>query len=198
MTGTPRFVSALILTTVALAACSKKPPQTAPAPAPVNQDSINAEQARRDSIARAEKARADSIARAQAEAERLRAAREAAVRALQEKIFFAFDKDLLSDTAQATLDAKIPILNANPAVHIRIAGNADERGSDEYNLALGQRRAASAKRYLTDHGIAGDRIDLISYGEERPVAMGHDEESWAQNRRDEFEILSGGDMLRKP
>jgi len=197
MTGTPRFVPAVILAAVALAACSKKAPETAPAPAPaVNQDSINAEQARRDSIARADQARRDSIARAQAEAERMGAAREAAVRTLQAKIFFAFDKDLLSDTATAALDAKIAILNASPDVHIRIAGNADERGSDEYNLALGQRRAASAKRYLTDHGIAADRIDLISYGEERPAAMGHDEESWAQNRRDEFEITAGENSIK--
>jgi peptidoglycan-associated lipoprotein len=88
------------------------------------------------------------------------------------------------------------VLNANPDTRIRIAGNTDERGSDEYNLALGQRRAAQAKRYLTQRGIADSRIDIISYGEERPAADGHDESAWSQNRRDEFEITSGGQQLK--
>jgi peptidoglycan-associated lipoprotein len=99
---------------------------------------------------------------------------------------------------QAALDQKVSILNANAAVRIRISVHCDERGSDEYNLALGNRRATAAKQYLVSHGIAADRIETVSYGEERPIATGHDEDSWAQNRRDEFEILSGGDNLRKP
>ncbi|HEY1952218.1 MAG TPA: OmpA family protein, partial [Gemmatimonadaceae bacterium] len=77
-------------------------------------------------------------------------------------IYFDFDKSTIRPDAAATLDAKIPWLQANPGMRIRIEGNADERGSDEYNLALGQRRAASAKRYLVDHGIAADRFDLVS------------------------------------
>ena len=79
-----------------------------------------------------------------------------------------------------------------------IDGHTDERGSDEYNLALGQRRAATVKRYLIDHGIADARIETISYGEERPVAQGNDESAWSQNRRAEFEITAGGQTLRKP
>src|SRR2546423_4950094 len=75
-------------------------------------------------------------------------------------IYFDFDKSTIRPDAAATLDAKIPWLQANPGMRIRIEGNADERGSDEYNLALGPRRAASAKRYLVDHGIAADRFDL--------------------------------------
>ncbi len=198
MTGTTRVASAAILVMAALAACAKKqppPPPPAPVQAP-NQDSINAEQARRDSIARAEQARRDSIARAEAEAARLREAREAAIRTISQVIYFDFDSDAITDEARAILDAKIPVLNANPDVRIRIAGHADERGSDEYNMALGQRRAAAAKRYLTQHGIADDRIEIISYGEERPAVQGHDESAWSKNRRDEFEITAGADQIK--
>ena len=197
-TGPSRLaLSAVVLAAVALTACAKKPaPAPPPAPAPVNQDSIDAARARADSIARAEQARRDSIARAQAEADRMRAGREAAVNALQAKVYFAYDSAALTDTAKAVLDAKIGVLNANPSVTLRVEGNTDERGSEEYNLALGQRRAAAAKRYLTDHGIADSRITIISYGEERPVATGHDEASWSQNRRDEFEITAGSDSIK--
>ncbi len=197
MTGKTRLLPFLLLAVSAAVACSHKPPATTPTPAPgPNQDSINAENARRDSIARAEAARRDSIARAQADADKLRNARDAATKALTQVIYFDFDSDALKDDARSSLDAKITILNSTPGVKLRVAGNTDERGSDEYNLALGQRRAAAAKRYLTDHGISGDRIDIISYGEERPVATGHDESSWSQNRRDEFEITAGADQIK--
>src|SRR5258705_9192390 len=107
-------------------------------------------------------------------------------------IYFDFDKSTIRSDAAATLDAKVPWLQANPGMRIRIEGNADERGSDEYNLALGQRRAASAKRYLVDHGIAADRFDLVSYGEERPGCTEHNEACWQQNRRDDFRIVTIG------
>ncbi|HJQ10086.1 MAG TPA: peptidoglycan-associated lipoprotein Pal [Gemmatimonadaceae bacterium] len=114
-------------------------------------------------------------------------------------IYFDFDKSTIRPDAAATLDRKIPWLQANPGMRIRIEGNADERGSDEYNLALGQRRAASAKRYLVDHGIAADRFDLVSYGEERPVCTEHNEACWQQNRRDDFRIVTiGSDRIMVP
>ena len=114
-------------------------------------------------------------------------------------IYFDFDKSTIRPDAAATLDAKLPWLQANPGMRIRIEGNADERGSDEYNLALGQRRAASAKRYLVDHGIAADRFDLVSYGEERPVCTEHNEACWQQNRRDDFRIVTiGSDKIVVP
>ncbi|HXE61202.1 MAG TPA: peptidoglycan-associated lipoprotein Pal [Gemmatimonadaceae bacterium] len=197
MTGKTRLVSVLVVAAAAAVACSHPAPKTAPAPAQgPNQDSINAENARRDSIARADAARRDSIAKAQADADRLRNGRDAATKALTQVIYFDFDSDALKDDARSSLDSKITILNASPDVKIRVGGNTDERGSDEYNLALGQRRAASAKRYLTDHGISADRIDIISYGEEHPVATGHDESSWSQNRRDGFEITAGADQIK--
>jgi peptidoglycan-associated lipoprotein len=115
-------------------------------------------------------------------------------------IYFDFDKSTIRPDAAATLDRKIPYLQANPGMRIRIEGNADERGSDEYNLALGQRRAASAKRYLVERGIAADRFDLVSHGEERPICTEHNEPCWQQNRRDDFIIVTiGGDgVIRVP
>jgi peptidoglycan-associated lipoprotein len=120
--------------------------------------------------------------------------------AITAPIYFDFDRSVIRPDAAATLDRKIPWLQANPGMRIRIEGNADERGSDEYNLALGQRRAGSAKRYLTERGIAADRFDLISHGEERPVCTEHSEPCWQQNRRADFFIVRiGGDgVIRVP
>jgi peptidoglycan-associated lipoprotein len=170
-------------------ACHKQPPpaqppaaEPAPPPAGPNQDSL----------ARAQRM-ADSIA---AERERLAAAVAAARNTIIAPVYFDLDKADLTEQTKAILDAKIPILNANTTLQIRIAGNCDARGSDEYNLALGQRRAASAKRYLTDHGVDGARIDLISYGKERPAVEGNTEDAYAKNRRNEFEITAGGDNIK--
>src|SRR5262249_25373004 len=92
----------------------------------------------------------------------------------------------LSATDQQSLNEKLTILKANPAVHIRIAGNCDERGSDEYNLALGNRRALRAKEYLVQRGVAADRIEVISNGKEQPIDARHTEQAWAMNRNDQF------------
>jgi peptidoglycan-associated lipoprotein len=119
--------------------------------------------------------------------------------AITAPIYFDFDKSDIRTDAAAILDRKIPWLNANPGMRIRIEGNADERGSDEYNLALGQRRAAAAKRYLVERGIDAGRFDLVSYGEERPVCTEHDESCWQRNRRDDFVIVTiGSDTIVVP
>ena len=194
------------LAVAAVAACGGKQPEPpAPAPGP------NA-----DSIAAAEKARADSMAAAQAEADRK--AREEAERRqrmadslaamgrsteavktlLATMIHFDFDKAIIRAGDAAILDQKVAILQANPGLRIRLSGHCDERGSDEYNLALGNRRATAAKQYLVSHGIDAGRIETASYGEERPLDPGHNEEAWAKNRRDETEILAGGDALKQP
>ncbi len=107
-------------------------------------------------------------------------------------IYFDYDKSTIRADAEATLQNNLTIINANPGMRIRIEGNADERGSDEYNIALGQRRAQSAKQWLLDHGVDAGRIDIVSYGEERPVCQDHDETCWQQNRRDDFVITVGG------
>jgi peptidoglycan-associated lipoprotein len=192
-----RFIPAVLVVAAVAAACGKKtPPAQAPAPAAApaqsgpNQDSIDA--ARRDSIARAQRI-ADSL---RAEQDRMAAALAAARNVITQLIYFDYNKADLTDQDKATLDAKIPVLNANPGLRIRVAGNCDARGSDEYNLALGQRRASAAKRYLVDHGVDASRIDVISYGKERPVAQGDTEQAYAQNRNDQFEITAGGDNIK--
>jgi peptidoglycan-associated lipoprotein len=118
--------------------------------------------------------------------------------ALTTAVLFEFDRSELNAAQTSLLDMKIPVMRANPNVRIRVIGNADERGSDEYNLALGMRRANAAKRYLTDHGIDESRIDITTYGEERPVCADHEETCWVQNRRDEFVIVAGGESLVAP
>lgn len=202
------MLATLVAAVTVMSACPTPPPPEPPAPV-INQDSIDAANRARAEAEAAEAARRESEARAAAEREAAaRAAREAEARAaaalaaaraaFATAIYFDLDKSDLTDAARATLDAKLPLLRANANVRIRIAGHTDERGSDAYNIALGQRRAAAAKRYLVDNGIAADRIDVVSFGEDRPAAMGSDESAWSQNRRDEFEIIVGGEMLRLP
>jgi len=88
------------------------------------------------------------------------------------------------------LNKNASLLNEHKNVRILLEGHCDERGTNEYNQALGQRRAKSIEQYLTDYGISSSRISTISYGEERPVAAGHNETAWAKNRRCEFKITS--------
>jgi peptidoglycan-associated lipoprotein len=105
-----------------------------------------------------------------------------------EDIFFEFDSASLSVEAQEILRAKAAWLRENPRARVIIEGHCDERGTNEYNLALGDRRAFSAKSFLVDLGIDGSRLTTISYGEEQPIASGSTEEAWAKNRRDHFVI----------
>jgi peptidoglycan-associated lipoprotein len=113
-------------------------------------------------------------------------------------IHFDLDQDVIKLEDRPILDRKADILRANSALRIRISGHADERGSDEYNLVLGNKRALAAKQYLVSKGVDASRIDVTSLGEERPVDSASNETAWAKNRRDEFEILSGGDKLVAP
>ena len=103
-----------------------------------------------------------------------------------QKIYFDFDRYAIRDDAKSALEQNARVLKADPNMRILIEGHCDERGTVEYNLALGERRAAAARQYLIDLGIDGSRISTISYGKERPVACVHDEGSWQQNRRAEF------------
>lgn len=99
---------------------------------------------------------------------------------------FAFDSAALSPLAQDVLRRKAAWLNDNPADIVVVEGHCDERGTAEYNLALGERRAESARAFLIDLGIASSRLSTISYGEERPLDPGSNEEAWAKNRRAQF------------
>ncbi len=103
-------------------------------------------------------------------------------------IYFDFDKYDLRSDARATLAANAEWLKSNTSWRILIEGHCDERGTNEYNMALGDRRANSARNYLISAGVSPARVRTISYGEERPAAPGHDEASWARNRRAEFVI----------
>jgi len=107
-----------------------------------------------------------------------------------ESIYFDFDKSFIKLEYRDVLQAKAEFLKDDPNIHIRIEGNCDERGTNEYNLALGERRANSAAKFLVSLGISPDRIEAISYGEERPLASGQGGGAWAQNRRDDFTVIA--------
>jgi peptidoglycan-associated lipoprotein len=105
-----------------------------------------------------------------------------------DRIFFDYDKSGLSPEARATVEALAVWMSSYPATTIGIEGHCDERGTREYNLALGERRASSVQDYLVALGVAPNRLSTISYGKERPAVLGSNEESWAQNRRDVFVV----------
>jgi len=195
------FTLSLLAVAVVLPACHKAPPPPPapdPAPAAVTDDGAQARaeaarRAREDSVARARAA--EEAARRRAEAARLLAALRDTLTA---PVHFDFDQAALRSDDQASMDRKLAILVANPELTVRIAGHADERGSDEYNLALGARRAATVSAWLRSHGVPAARLEVVSYGEERPAATGQDEWSWARNRRAELEPLAGADTLVSP
>jgi len=149
----------------------------------------------------AERARQEELARQRAlEEQRLEEERQRAAalqgqgamtereRFVNEDVHFDFDSSVLSAEAQQILLDKAQWLRRNSDASVTIEGHCDERGTNEYNLALGDRRANSVKAYLADLGISASRMDAVSYGEERPLDSGHDEAAWARNRRAHFEI----------
>lgn len=190
--------SLMVFALLAAAACGGKKPVETPPPAPAPTTI--------DSTAIKAKMRQDSIDAAEA---RARAAAEAAARAaaqlqaqltaeLTSMIHFEFNKADILPGDQASLNRKAAILKANPALRIQIAGNCDNRGSVEYNLALGNRRAAAAQRYLINQGVPASQITIVSYGEERPVNPADNEAAWAENRNDQFTPTAGGNSLVAP
>ncbi len=96
----------------------------------------------------------------------------------------------IKQNVPAVLDIMAEFMLKHPSIKIRIEGNCDERGTEEYNLALGEKRAKAAKEYLVSKGVSPDRIEIISYGKDRPLDPAHNEKAWAKNRRDHFVILS--------
>ena len=209
-------VGLCVFASLSLAACRKPLPPTAPVAADsaavrAHADSLTA-QARRDSLVRVSRAdslarlRADSVARAvarsRADSVRAQVLRDSADAAallasgldsagnavFVQTLYFETDKSDITAAAQALLDRKIAILRANPRLEVQVEGHCDDRGPDEYNLALGNRRAAAVKRDLVEHGIADGRVTIISYGEERPAVPGSNEDAWTRNRRAEFRV----------
>ena len=163
------------------ASCTKKVVQTQPAA--TNQSEV--QNASDRSAEEAEQSRRLCEDRPWAEAVALEVARTAFV---NENVHFAFDSAALSDQSQQILHSKAGYLRTSPDVTVTVEGHCDERGTDAYNTALGERRAESIKNFLVDLGISANRLNTISWGERRPIAMGQNEASWARNRRAQFVI----------
>lgn len=193
-----RLVLTMVLLALPLSACSQRQPPEPPQPA---MPDTAGEGARR--AAELERMRQDSIARANAaaEADARRRAEEVTARAravLEQTVHFDYDEADLRPDAEEILGRKVPILRANPNVRLRIVGHTDERGSLEYNLALGMRRAQAVREYLAAFGIDASRFETTSMGEDAPLSAGSNESAWSQNRRAEFVITAGGTPLSLP
>jgi peptidoglycan-associated lipoprotein len=134
---------------------------------------------------RAAQEEADRQARQRAEAQAQQEMREFE----SENIYFDFDMSELKPEARTILTKKANYLKNNPRYNVRIEGHCDERGTNEYNIALGERRANAAKNYITALGVSSNRITTRSYGEEKPADPGHNEAAWEKNRRDEFKLI---------
>lgn len=178
MIRSSRLFVLMATASLALGACKKKTtPTQAPMPAPA---------------APVTPTRNDLPAAPKTDDSAAKAAAIAAARAtVLSTIYFEYDADELRDDARASLDKKIAILNANPALRVRISGHCDDRGSDEYNIALGRRRSEQAKKYLADRGIDASRVETTTFGREKPAMQGTGEEAWSKNRRDDFEVIAG-------
>jgi len=153
--------------------CAKKkaPEPTTPPPAPTNQNPVPTPAPAPDTTSQAPTPATVSEADFQ-------------------PVFFDLDQSTLNERGRVALDADAKVLRDNPTAHVVIEGHCDERGTVEYNQALGERRAAAARDYLIAAGIAADRLEVISYGKERPFSEAHDESGWSQNRRAQFRVRS--------
>ncbi|HWK90405.1 MAG TPA: OmpA family protein [Longimicrobium sp.] len=189
---------ALPLALIALTAaggCKKRQPAVSPGPDTTGVVTGNGE-ASSDSIRMANEAAERERERQRAEQERLdreRLDREtsSAREALTDIVFFDYDSDEVTGAEEEKLRLKALVMQANPTLRLRIEGHADQRGSTEYNLALGQRRAESVRAFLANYGVDPDRFTTSSFGKERPLLEGDDEGAWARNRRAEFVIVGG-------
>jgi peptidoglycan-associated lipoprotein len=184
------FASVSLITAgVFVGGCSHNKPATAPTAA--SADRTAADAADREAARIREEAER-SAAAGRADAEKAAKARADAQATLTSPLRFEFDRSEITDAGLQLLDAKVAAMQSYPSVRVRIEGNADDSGSDEYNMALSQRRAAVAQRYMSERGIDASRLQIVSNGEEHPACTTNREEPCrAQNRRDEFVILSG-------
>ena len=188
-------MAALVLT----AACggSEPPPVPAPPTGPT-QAELDAQRLERERAAAAAQAERDRAAAA-AQAERDRQREEQRLRGvLTQRVHFEYDMADITSESERALRDKVDILRNSPGIRIRLEGHADERGSGEYNQALGSARAESVRDFLTGFGISANRFAMVSFGEERPLVNRSDERSWAQNRRVEFQITAGQIRVSDP
>lgn len=179
------------LVSIASACSHKAPVVTTPTPS-----TTASARANQDSIDRA----AAELRQAQerAASERAAAARAALHASLTTPVRFEFDRSDITDEGLQLLDQKVEALQRNPSIRIRVEGNADDSGSDEYNMVLSQRRAAIVNRYFTERGIDQSRVQIVAWGEEKPACTsGRDEACRTQNRRDEFVVTSGLEVASK-
>jgi len=189
----PRLLTVtVILAAVSVSACRREAPEPPAPPAPPAERGPNLDSLR---------AYEDSVRAAREAAEREAARQrqiEAARATLTAMVNFDYDDSRIRADMEAILRQKVEILRASPNVRLRLEGHADERGSGEYNLALGSRRAQSVLDFFVQFGLAENRFETTSYGEERPLVNRSDEAAWAQNRRVEFVIIAGNDQINPP
>ncbi len=174
-----QWIAMIALCSLLVVGCAKKPAVTETAAEQPVETKVAAEQP---------SAVSDQGVSESAVQEQMAADLEAVASKLQ-RIHFDFDQYTLSPEARDILAANAALLKAHPDLKIRIEGHCDERGSDEYNLALGERRAVAARDYLVSLGVAADRLSTISYGEEMPLDPASNEAAWAKNRRAEFKVV---------
>jgi peptidoglycan-associated lipoprotein len=163
---------------------SISPAASAAAKPPVKKESVKTESVK------AQPVKLDNVKESAAQATAESTVELKKLQAALEKIYFGFDAYTLSDQARATLVKDSELLKKASTAKVRIEGNCDERGSDEYNLALGERRAKAAMEYLVTMGVPANNLSVISYGKEKPADPGHDEAAWSKNRRDEFIVVT--------
>jgi peptidoglycan-associated lipoprotein len=184
------ILSISILSVAVLASgCSRNKPTSAATPNRTADQAATDAAQREAAKLREESERAEAASRLAGE--RAAGNRELAKATLTTPIQFEFDRSEITEEGLRLLDQKVETLQKNPTIRIRIEGNADDYGSDEYNMVLSQRRAAVVNRYFTERGIDQSRLQIVSMGEERPVCTDRDEGCRSRNRRDEFVILSG-------
>ncbi len=192
-----RWAVMAVMGAVMLGACGGDPEPVAEPTPQVTAPDTAAQRRAREAEAAAQRQR-DEQARLERERQARERAMEEARRAretLVQHVHFDFDQSSIRGDAQTTLRNQVAVLRAHPNVRLRITGHADERGSTEYNLALGQRRAQAVKDFYTTSGLDASRFEVVSLGEERPIRRESNEEAWAMNRRAEFSITAGESSL---
>ncbi len=172
-------------------ACSRQELDTAVGP--VEEDPVDTSDADAEAAA-AEAARRAELERCEREGAR---ERERVRSALAEMVFFDYDEAVLRPDANETLRPKVDLLRDHSGLRIRVEGHADERGTSEYNIALGNERADAVIQYMTAFGLDAGRFSAVSYGEEQPLRMGSNESAWSQNRRAEF-VITAGEIETRP
>jgi peptidoglycan-associated lipoprotein len=180
---------AALLVVMSLAGCATTETATAPESTPTPPPAVPVKDASGpatygagdDSVSGNVRGSAEAVARDQQLAAQLQ----------QAVVYFDFDKSNIRPDAYEILNAHSAYLSSNPAARIRLEGHADERGTREYNMALGERRGNAAANYMSARGVARAQVEVISYGEERPAVMGANEAAWAQNRRVVIEYTTG-------